>query len=117
MLRGEDLLSRGFLRLVRHESFDQGLIDFQDSDFIAEAGPAAEHVWIFLGSAAGVFRFPVAQEYVMMFAVAVEEITAVALGRDNLRELAERDQRGGFHFGDWLPDCHRQNLLRHTARL
>ena len=94
------------LRFFRRH-FRQRLVDFHDFYFVAEAGPAAEHVGIFLGGAAGFFGLPVAQKDVVLLAVAEEQVAAVSLGRDNGAEFTNGDERRGFFFGDRLPDSHR----------
>ena len=64
------MISVGYETLVERD-FRQRFVDFHDIDFVAQAGPAAEHVGIFLGGAAGFFGVPVAQKNVVRFAVAV----------------------------------------------
>ena len=46
---------RGRLSLHGQRNFAERLVDFHDLDFVAQAGPAAEHVGVFLGGAAGIF--------------------------------------------------------------
>src|SRR5258708_29702590 len=47
--------------------FRERLLDLHDGNFIPQPRPAAEQIGIFLGGAARIFGFPVAQQDVMRF--------------------------------------------------
>ena len=96
MSRAEQYRTLATLFRWVHRHFRESFVDLDDLDLIAEFGPAAEHFGIFLGGAAGVLRFPVAQENVVCFAIAVEQVASVAFSRDDGSEFAKGVEGGGF---------------------
>lgn len=84
--------------------FTERFVDLHDLDFISQLGPAAEHVGIFLRGAAGVRRLPVAQEDVVVIAVAVEKVAPIALSGDDCGEFLESFEGGGLVLGERFPD-------------
>lgn len=93
-----------------YADFFELFVNFQDLNLVAEFGPAALRVGIFLGGSAGFFRLPVAQQDVMFFAVAIEKIAAVAFGGENRDQLVDGFERRGFHFRHWLPHRDRKDF-------
>ena len=87
-----DLIRLPAVKVFTSVSFDfaERLVDLYDLDFIAELSPAAKHVGVFLRAAAGFFGFPVAQEDVVVIAVAVEEVATVAFSGYDGGEFVER---------------------------
>jgi hypothetical protein len=81
----------------------QGFVHLYDLDLITQAGPAAEHVWVFLRDAARAFGIPIAHENVVMIAIAVEQITAVSLRGDYRGQFAKGIEGGCLHFGQGFP--------------
>src|SRR5215813_9571992 len=65
------------------------LVHLHNLNFIPQLGPAAEHIGILLGMAAGVLRLPVAQKDVVLIVVAVEQVAPVAFAGDNGHKRVE----------------------------
>src|ERR1700752_819270 len=91
--------------------FGERLVDFHDLDLIAQPGPAAEHGGVFLGGAAGGFGTPGAEENIVRFGIAVEQIAAVFFRGDNRSEFSKSLERSRLHVRYRFPNCDRKDLL------